>query len=197
VVAPSQAFAGAGLGAWVLKLTTGLTAGAVFAGVSSRVTVLGTNPRTEVRIRRPRDAAVLFTALAKVGFVQLPPNELIRAAGTLGRRPVANTNEFMIVPAIVCPDGLAGIIDRARQRASAVTVLVPVTANDFAPGGPEWSDPETGRPVLAPADPATELSNYLGKLIRVGRSRGVVVEPLVVTDPERDLNELLIGFGRW
>ncbi len=146
-------------------------------------------------VTRSSQLGALFRALATLEPGPTPAEEMPRLLEESLGRPRANTNLFLIVHAGVPLPTFGRMLETLRGAVRQAMVLPVVAADEFEDGGEGVIDPESGRPVAAPADRVARLIAYMDALTERGRYVGVPVEPLVVGDHRADLETLLPMLG--
>jgi uncharacterized protein (DUF58 family) len=140
----------------------------------------------------PKNLGGFVEALARLGPTAAPRGfdpVAGLAAACAGAR--ANINLFAIIHIGYAAAALDRLLRLLREQVEQATIFVVAAAEDFFLPDRRVADPETGRVVAAPADPAAHLADYFDRAVALGRQLGVRVEPLVVRDHAADMETVL------
>jgi uncharacterized protein (DUF58 family) len=155
-------------------------------------------PRPAVTpLRGPGALGMLVREAGRVRRAAAPTSSGAERLRRAVRPPYTNLNVFAIWHCGYPLAVLEKMIAALAGRGLLATVFVPVSVREFAPLNGPVLDPETGATGWPTGgERLPDLDTYLKAAMRFGWSRGVRVEPLLIENPEQDLDTVLLELAR-
>ncbi len=184
------------VGEFAVKLAFCLAAYGLAARHPTSWTTFG--PRAcEVKLAGPGALGTLIREAGRIRPVASPTTGGADRLRRAVRPPFANRNVFAVwhcgYPLPVLEKMLAAL----SGRGLLATVFLPVSLHEFEPLDGQAIDPESGASrLLSDGKNMLKLDAYLNAAVHFGWSRGVRVEPLLVEDPDKDLDAVLLELAR-